>query len=107
MEVPQAIKKVLVFKGERAQMLSVNPDAVTQLVIVWEEKGLSRDSYNQDKQGIEKPAWKQPDFIKRIGIMKMGQTLRERDDQKTTKAKMWKRVRQVEKETHRLSKTWE
>ncbi|GFR29025.1 hypothetical protein TNCT_475551 [Trichonephila clavata] len=34
MEVPQAIEKVLVFKGERAQMLSVNPDAVAQPVIV-------------------------------------------------------------------------
>ncbi|GFR06907.1 hypothetical protein TNCT_168731 [Trichonephila clavata] len=30
MEVPQAIEKVLVFKGERAQMLSVIPDAVPQ-----------------------------------------------------------------------------
>ncbi|GFR22798.1 uncharacterized protein TNCT_441321 [Trichonephila clavata] len=44
MEVPQAIEKVLVSKGERAQMLSVNPDTVTQPVIVGERKGLSRDS---------------------------------------------------------------
>ncbi|GFR03588.1 hypothetical protein TNCT_306511 [Trichonephila clavata] len=44
MEVPQTIEKVLVFKGERAQMLSVNPDAVAQPVIVGEGKGLSRDS---------------------------------------------------------------
>ncbi|GFR01754.1 hypothetical protein TNCT_457441 [Trichonephila clavata] len=44
MEVPQAIEKILVFKGERVQMLSVNPDAVPQPVIVEEEKGLSRDS---------------------------------------------------------------
>ncbi|GFR23740.1 uncharacterized protein TNCT_172301 [Trichonephila clavata] len=44
MEVPQAIEKVLVFKGERAQMLSVNPDAVAQPIIVGEGKGLSRDS---------------------------------------------------------------
>ncbi|GFQ90823.1 uncharacterized protein TNCT_609151 [Trichonephila clavata] len=44
MEVPQAIEKVLVFKGERAQMLSVNPDAVAQPVIVGEGKGLSRDA---------------------------------------------------------------
>ncbi|GFQ66755.1 uncharacterized protein TNCT_220541 [Trichonephila clavata] len=41
MEVPQAIEKVLVFKGERVQMLSVNPDAVAQPVTV---VGLSRDS---------------------------------------------------------------
>ncbi|GFR25740.1 hypothetical protein TNCT_657671 [Trichonephila clavata] len=44
MEVPQAIEKVLVFKGERAQMLSVNPDAVAQPVTVGDGKGLSRDS---------------------------------------------------------------
>ncbi|GFQ81944.1 hypothetical protein TNCT_643481 [Trichonephila clavata] len=44
MEVPQAIEKVLVFKGERAQILSVNPDAVAQPVTVGEGKGLSRDS---------------------------------------------------------------
>ncbi|GFR08786.1 hypothetical protein TNCT_272601 [Trichonephila clavata] len=43
MEVPQAIEKVLVFKGERAQMLSVNPDAVAQPVIVGKGKSLSRD----------------------------------------------------------------
>ncbi|GFX19614.1 hypothetical protein TNCV_2075221 [Trichonephila clavipes] len=41
-EVPQAIKKVLVFKSEQAQMLSVDPDAVAQLVTVEEEKGLPR-----------------------------------------------------------------
>ncbi|GFR22371.1 uncharacterized protein TNCT_294671 [Trichonephila clavata] len=44
MEVPQTIEKVLVFKGERAQMLSVNPEPVAQPVIVGEGKGLSRDS---------------------------------------------------------------
>ncbi|GFR24331.1 hypothetical protein TNCT_378791 [Trichonephila clavata] len=165
-------REVLVFKGERAQMLSVNPDAVAQLVIVGEGKGLSRDSSKvplipannemcegkeetlvdvirdevkddinsailnketldleyeeieekksklfkrklknlsrkvvaelqqkvdlkassniilvshhwcfkgkQDKQGMEKPAWKLLDFIKRVGIMKMEQALRER-----------------------------
>ncbi|GFR03191.1 splicing factor 3B subunit 2 [Trichonephila clavata] len=190
MEVPQAIEKVLVFKGERAQKLSVNPDAVAQPVIVGEGKSLSRDlskvplipadkemcegkeetpvnvirdevkddinpailnketldlEYNeikeeksklfqgkrnklrrktvaelqqkvnlkastkiilvthhwcfkgkqdkQDKQGIEKLAWKLHDCIKQIGIMKMRPALRERDDQKTMKAKTWKKVR--------------
>ncbi|GFY48306.1 hypothetical protein TNIN_475431 [Trichonephila inaurata madagascariensis] len=43
-EAPQAIKKVLVFKSVRAQMLSVDPDAVAQPVAVGEEKGLSGDS---------------------------------------------------------------
>ncbi|GFR30035.1 hypothetical protein TNCT_26811 [Trichonephila clavata] len=36
MEIPQTIEEVLVFKGERAQMLSVNPDAVAQPVVVGE-----------------------------------------------------------------------
>ncbi|GFR27137.1 splicing factor 3B subunit 2 [Trichonephila clavata] len=194
MEVPQAIEKVLVFKGERAQMLGVNPDAVAQPVIVGNEKGLSRDSSKvplipannemceetpvdvirdevkddinpailnkdtldleydemeeeksklfqrkrkklsrktvaelkqkvnlrassniilvlhlwcfkgeqdkQDKQGIEKPAWKLHDCIKQVGSMKMGQALRERDDQKTMKAKMWKRRRCKLRKSH-------
>ncbi|GFQ85908.1 hypothetical protein TNCT_708501 [Trichonephila clavata] len=38
MEVPQAIEKVLVSKGERAEMLSVNPDAVAQPVTVGKER---------------------------------------------------------------------
>ncbi|GFY68348.1 hypothetical protein TNIN_28351 [Trichonephila inaurata madagascariensis] len=46
MKVLQAIEKVLVFKSERAQMLSVYPDAVAQPVAVEEEKGLSGDSSN-------------------------------------------------------------
>ncbi|GFQ88910.1 hypothetical protein TNCT_688621 [Trichonephila clavata] len=45
MELPQAIKKVLAFKGEQAQMLSVNSDAVAQTVIVGEEKSLSRETH--------------------------------------------------------------
>ncbi|GFY70110.1 hypothetical protein TNIN_455511 [Trichonephila inaurata madagascariensis] len=44
MEVPQAIKKVLVFKSEQVQMLSADLDAVSQPVAVEEEKGLSRNS---------------------------------------------------------------
>ncbi|GFS53928.1 hypothetical protein TNIN_371081 [Trichonephila inaurata madagascariensis] len=45
-----------------------------------------------DKGGIEKLAWKLPDFIKRIGIIKVRLSLRERENQKTTKVKMKKRV---------------
>ncbi|GFR03229.1 hypothetical protein TNCT_617831 [Trichonephila clavata] len=140
-------------------MLSVNPDAVAQPVIVGEGKGLSRDSSKvplipadnemcegkeetpvdvirdevkddinlailnketlgleydeiekksklfqrkrkQDKQGIEKPAWKLLDVIKRVGIIKMGQALREKDDQKTMKTKMWKRKRRKLRKSH-------
>ncbi|GFW08955.1 hypothetical protein TNCV_3475051 [Trichonephila clavipes] len=61
MEVPQAIKKVLVFKSEQAQMLSVDPDAAAQPVAVEEEKGLSRDLFNvqlisaEDEIKEEKP----------------------------------------------------
>ncbi|GFT52506.1 hypothetical protein TNCV_14751 [Trichonephila clavipes] len=48
MEIPQAINKVLIFKTERAQILSVDPDAVEQPVTVEgeREKVLSRDSSN-------------------------------------------------------------
>ncbi|GFT70878.1 ecotropic viral integration site 5 ortholog [Trichonephila clavipes] len=69
MEVPQSIEKVLAFKSERVQTLSVDPDAVVQTVAVEEER---------DERGIEKLAWKLPDFIKRVGIMKVRQSLRER-----------------------------
>ncbi|GFW38470.1 uncharacterized protein TNCV_4609771 [Trichonephila clavipes] len=41
MKVPQAIEKVLVSKSKQVQMLSVDPDGVTQPVTVEEEKGLS------------------------------------------------------------------
>ncbi|GFY54481.1 hypothetical protein TNIN_250091 [Trichonephila inaurata madagascariensis] len=44
MEVPQAIEKVLVFKSERTLMLSVDQDAVTQPVVIGQEKGLTGDS---------------------------------------------------------------
>ncbi|GFQ90759.1 splicing factor 3B subunit 2 [Trichonephila clavata] len=56
--------------------------------------------YSQGKRGIEKPAWELPDFIKPVGTMKVRQALQEREDQKTTKAKMPKRVRLVDKERH-------
>ncbi|GFW96431.1 hypothetical protein TNCV_4357541 [Trichonephila clavipes] len=46
----------------------------------------------KDKGGIEKLACKLPDFFKRIGIMKVRQSLRETEDQKTTKVKIKKRV---------------
>ncbi|GFR01992.1 hypothetical protein TNCT_511011 [Trichonephila clavata] len=44
-----------------------------------------------------------------IGVLKMGQALRERDDQKAMKAKMWEKVRfkSRKREPRRLSKTWE
>ncbi|GFW08723.1 hypothetical protein TNCV_20201 [Trichonephila clavipes] len=46
LELPLVIKKVLAFKSEPAQMLSMDPDDVAKPVAVEEEKGLSRDSSN-------------------------------------------------------------
>ncbi|GFV51532.1 hypothetical protein TNCV_3260721 [Trichonephila clavipes] len=118
-EVPQAIEKIIVFKREQAQILSMEPDAVAQTVTVEKKKGLSnvllisakdeieeekpklperklkklsrmtvaklqrklnlkassniilipqhwsfKHTYLQDKGGIEKLAYKLPDFIK-------------------------------------------
>ncbi|GFW68645.1 putative splicing factor 3b subunit 2 [Trichonephila clavipes] len=48
--------------------------------------------YSQDKSGIEKLAWKLPDFIKPDGIMKVRRSSRETENRKTTKVKMRKRV---------------
>ncbi|GFV65727.1 uncharacterized protein TNCV_4153631 [Trichonephila clavipes] len=41
-ELPQVTKRVLPLESERAQMLSVDPDALAQPDTVREEKGLSR-----------------------------------------------------------------
>ncbi|GFQ98013.1 hypothetical protein TNCT_155571 [Trichonephila clavata] len=75
----------------------VNLKASSNIIFVlhrWSFKG------EQNRQGIEKSAWKLHDFIKRVGIMKMGQQLRERDDQKTMKVKMWKRRRRKLRKSH-------
>ncbi|GFW22694.1 hypothetical protein TNCV_2765061 [Trichonephila clavipes] len=47
---------------------------------------------NIHKPGIGESAWELPDFIKQFGIMKKRQSLREIEDQKTTKAKMQKEL---------------
>nr|XP_018900672.1 PREDICTED: splicing factor 3B subunit 2 [Bemisia tabaci] len=49
--------------------------------------------YLQGKRGIEKPPFDLPDFIKKTGIMEMRESLQEKDDQKTLKAKMRERAR--------------
>ncbi|GFS54459.1 uncharacterized protein TNIN_289761 [Trichonephila inaurata madagascariensis] len=41
MEVPQAIEKILVFKSEQVEMLSVDSDGIAQPIVVEEEKSLS------------------------------------------------------------------
>ncbi|GFY37365.1 transducin-like enhancer protein 3-A [Trichonephila inaurata madagascariensis] len=51
-----------------------------------------KHEYSHHKRGIGILAWELPGFIKRIGIGKVRQSLRERD-QETTKVKMRKRVR--------------
>ncbi|GFQ89763.1 putative splicing factor 3b subunit 2 [Trichonephila clavata] len=99
-------EKSKLFQGKRKKLSrktvaelqqKVNLKASSNIILVfhhWCFKG------KQDKQGIEKPAWKLHDCIKKIGIMKMGQALRERDDQKTIKAKMWKKVRFKSRKSH-------
>ncbi|GFS55901.1 hypothetical protein TNIN_468751 [Trichonephila inaurata madagascariensis] len=69
----------------------VNLKASTNIALVPQHRSFKR-KYSQDKEGIEKLAWKLPDFIKRIG-MKVWQLLRERENRKTTKIQMRKRVR--------------
>ncbi|GFY37189.1 hypothetical protein TNIN_300141 [Trichonephila inaurata madagascariensis] len=70
----------------------VNLKASNNIVLVPQHWSFKRE-YLQGKTGIGKLAWKLPDFIKRIGIGKVRQSLREREDQETTKVKMRKRVR--------------
>ncbi|GFT66187.1 putative splicing factor 3b subunit 2 [Trichonephila clavipes] len=69
-----------------------NLKASSNIVLVPQHWSFKR-KYSQDKGGIEKLAWKLPDFIKRIGVMKVRQLLQERENRKTTKVKMRKRVR--------------
>ncbi|GFS53153.1 retrovirus-related Pol polyprotein from transposon opus [Trichonephila inaurata madagascariensis] len=59
--------------------------------------------YLQDKRGIGTLAWELPGFIKRIGVGKVRQSLREREDQETTKVKMRKRVG-LKLRTHDISR---
>ncbi|GFR20218.1 hypothetical protein TNCT_405781 [Trichonephila clavata] len=75
----QRKRKILSRKKVVELQQKVNLKASSNIILVfhhWCFKG------KQDKQEIEKPAWKLHDCIKQIGIMKMGQALRERDNQK-------------------------
>ncbi|GFW45274.1 hypothetical protein TNCV_4733821 [Trichonephila clavipes] len=56
-----------------------------------------RREYSQNKRGRERLAWELPDFIKRIGFVKVRQLLRKRENRKAIKIQMRKRVR------HKLS----
>ncbi|GFW06156.1 hypothetical protein TNCV_36321 [Trichonephila clavipes] len=67
----------------------VNLKASNIIVLVPQYWSFKRE-YSQDKRGIGKLGWKLPDFIKRIGIGKVRQSLRKREDQDTTKVKMRK-----------------
>lgn len=49
--------------------------------------------YLQGKRGIEKPPFDLPAFIKKTGIMEMRESLQEKDEAKTLKAKMRERAR--------------
>ncbi|GFS50213.1 retrovirus-related Pol polyprotein from transposon opus [Trichonephila inaurata madagascariensis] len=70
----------------------VNLKTSNNIVLVPQHWSFKRE-YSQDKRGIGTLAWKLPGFIKRIGIGKVRQSLREREDQETAKVKMRKRVR--------------
>ncbi|GFW30778.1 hypothetical protein TNCV_4088981 [Trichonephila clavipes] len=52
MELPQATERVLPFESERAKLLSVDPDAVTQPITVGEEKGLSTVQVSDSKEPV-------------------------------------------------------
>ncbi|GFR02315.1 hypothetical protein TNCT_348081 [Trichonephila clavata] len=57
----------------------VNLKASSNIILVPHHWCLSLKQDKQDKQGIEKPAWKLLDFIKQVGVMKMGQALGEKE----------------------------
>ncbi|GFY62115.1 uncharacterized protein TNIN_118591 [Trichonephila inaurata madagascariensis] len=65
--------------------------ASTNIVLVPQYWNFKRE-YSHDKRGIGILACELPGFIKRIGVWKVRQSLREREDQETTKVKMRKRV---------------
>ncbi|GFY75913.1 putative splicing factor 3b subunit 2 [Trichonephila inaurata madagascariensis] len=69
----------------------VNLKASSNIILIPQHWSFKR-KYSQDKGGIEKLAWKLLDFTKRIGIIKVWQSLRERKDQKTMKVNMKKGV---------------
>ncbi|GFU92987.1 hypothetical protein TNCV_2081331 [Trichonephila clavipes] len=69
----------------------VNLKASSNIVLVPQYWSFKR-KYSQDKSGIGKLAWKLLDFIKRVGIMKVKQSVRERENRNTTKVKMKKRI---------------
>ncbi|GFV15345.1 splicing factor 3B subunit 2 [Trichonephila clavipes] len=71
---------------------TVNLKASSNIIIIPQHWSFKRE-YSQDKRGIEKLAWKLPDFIKRVSIMKVRRSPRETEHQKTTKVKMKKGVR--------------
>ncbi|GFR11501.1 hypothetical protein TNCT_119031 [Trichonephila clavata] len=53
----------------------VNLKASSNIILVLHHWCFKGKQDKQDKQGIEKPAWKLLDVIKRVGIIKMGQAL--------------------------------
>ncbi|GFY40522.1 splicing factor 3B subunit [Trichonephila inaurata madagascariensis] len=88
-EKPKLPKRKL---KELSRMSVTSLKASNNIVIVPQYWSFKRE-YSQNKRGIGKLAWKLPGFIKRIGIGKVRQSLRDREDQETTKVKMRKRVR--------------
>ncbi|GFS38979.1 hypothetical protein TNIN_404041 [Trichonephila inaurata madagascariensis] len=60
----------------------VNLKASSDIILMPQHWSFKR-KYSQDKRGIGKLAWKLPDFLKRVGIMKVRQSLRKREDRKS------------------------
>ncbi|GFS47984.1 hypothetical protein TNIN_140021 [Trichonephila inaurata madagascariensis] len=79
-----------------------NLRASSNIALIPQNWSLRRE-YSQDKRGRERLAWELPDFIKRIGVVKVRQLLRERENRKTKKVmiRKWGRL----KLRSRISKT--
>ncbi|GFR27869.1 hypothetical protein TNCT_525881 [Trichonephila clavata] len=54
------------FKGERAKMLSVDPDAVAQPVAIGEEKCLSRDSFNVPPISADEEMYEEKEVLNKV-----------------------------------------
>ncbi|GFV29518.1 hypothetical protein TNCV_4489721 [Trichonephila clavipes] len=74
MTVPELQQKVNLKSSSNITTLLTLPTLLIPQHLSFKRK------YSQDKRGIGKIAWKLPDFIKRVVIMKERQLLRGRED---------------------------
>ncbi|GFY59050.1 hypothetical protein TNIN_271611 [Trichonephila inaurata madagascariensis] len=71
---------------------TVDLKASSNMVLISQHWSLRR-GYSQDKRGRERLAWELPDFINRIHVVMVQQLLPGKDDRKTIKIQLRKRVR--------------